>query len=235
MVRLHALKSVHKEGTALEVDGSLLDRDGTFGGAAGPKGVSHRSPWVLNVGSEQRLARGADMETRCRAGDLEVDNRSLVVQALDSVEGAVLGQLDGTVVSVEARLVFAKVLVVEGGRAPEVRLGLVGVEDLAVELAGRANTTVRAMLVGTMMVLRRMVTIRNVAVDNLGKGYIAIIAKEIEALGFNRCRIHGLPLQVITLELSKGRSDGLMSNRSDGTGAVDGLLSASDICQPGGG
>jgi hypothetical protein len=65
------------------------------------------------------------LETRCRAGDLEVDDGVGVVHALDGVVGPILGQLDRAVIGVETRLVLVEVVVVEGCRGPEVGLGRV--------------------------------------------------------------------------------------------------------------
>jgi hypothetical protein len=63
----------------------------------------------------------------------------LVVHRLDCVGGSILGELDGAVVGIEARLVLAKVVVVQLCRGPEVRLRAIEAEDLAVELAGGAD------------------------------------------------------------------------------------------------
>lgn len=230
MVRLHALKSVHKERPALEVDGALLDRDGTFGHAARPEGMSQGTPRVLHIRSEQGLACGADVETRGGTGNLEVDNGSLVVQALDGVKGAVLGQLDGAIVGVETRPILAELLVVERCRAPEVGLSFVRVKDLAVELAGCANAAVYIIL-ATLRQVSGCIDVRHIAVDDLGKGDISVVAENVEALGLDRSRVHGQPLQVIALELSKGHRDSLVGNRLDGTGTVYGLLCTGDISQ----
>lgn len=139
VVGLHALEGVGEQRAALEVDGALLDRDGALGDAAGPEGVSHGAPGLGEVGAEERLAGLADLEARRGAGDLEVDDGTVVVHALDGVVGAVVGQLDGAVIGVEVVLVVAQLDVVEGRRAPEVGLVLVLAEDLAVELAGGSD------------------------------------------------------------------------------------------------
>lgn len=125
MVRLHALQSVSEESLALEIHRAVLCGDGTLRNTARPEGVSHRSPWVLEVGAVQSCSCGSGLETRCRAGDLEVDDGVGVVHALDGVVGAILGQLDRAVIGVETRLVLVEVVVVEGCRGPEVGLGRV--------------------------------------------------------------------------------------------------------------
>lgn len=125
MVRLHALKGVSEESLALEIHGTFLCGDGALSNTARPEDVSHRSPWVLKVGTVEGCSCGSGLETRCRAGDLEVDDGVGVVHALDGVVGAILGELDRAVVGVETRLVLVEVVVVEGCRGPEVGLGRV--------------------------------------------------------------------------------------------------------------
>jgi hypothetical protein len=73
--------------------------------------------------------------------------------------------------------------------------------------------------------------IRNVAIEYLGKGDVTVVAKYVKALRLDRGRVHGLPLQVISRELGIGSLFSLCSDRLDGRGAVDGLLSAGDIGQ----
>lgn len=76
------------------------------------------------------------------AGDLEVDNGPLVVVALDSIVGAILGELKGTVVGVETGVILAEADVVQRGGTPQVWFRRVAGEDLDVELGGDSNTTV---------------------------------------------------------------------------------------------
>jgi hypothetical protein len=73
--------------------------------------------------------------------------------------------------------------------------------------------------------------IRNVAIDDLGKSDVTVVATNVEALCLNRGRVHGLPLQAIARDLGVRSLFGLGGNRLDGRGAVDGLLSAGDIGQ----
>lgn len=148
VVRLHALKGVDIKATALEIKRTLLGGDGALGHASRPKDVSHGAPWVLEVSAIQSLSGGAGLEAGRGAGELEVDDGPLVIHALDGIKGAILGQLDGEVVGVEARHVLAKVMVAEGCRAPEDGLGAVGVKDFAVELAGCADAAFVSMLAG---------------------------------------------------------------------------------------
>lgn len=142
VVGLHALQSVDEEGLALEVDGALLGGDGALGDASRPERMPHRAPRVLQVGTEEGLARGADLEAGGCSGHLEVDDGSLVVHALDGVKGAIFRKLDGAVVGIKGRLVLAEVDVVEWRGAPEVLLGLVRGEDLAVELTSGSDAAV---------------------------------------------------------------------------------------------
>jgi hypothetical protein len=74
--------------------------------------------------------------------------------------------------------------------------------------------------------------IRNVAVDDLEESAMAVVAKKIEGLGFDRGRVHGLPEQVRALQLGMGRLLGFFGDRLDGRGAIDGFLGAGDVRQP---
>lgn len=141
-MRLHALDSVDVEGLASKVNLALLGGDGASSGAPGPEGVAHGAPGVCQVGSEECLARLARLEARALAGDLEVDNGPLVIMALDGIVGAILGELEGTVVGVEIGVILAEVDVVQRGGAPQVWFRRVAGEDLDVELGGDSDTTV---------------------------------------------------------------------------------------------
>ena len=109
VVRLHALQSVDERGPALEVDGPVGGHDGAHGVAARPEGVAHRAPWSRGVGAKVRVAVVADLEARGVTGYGDVEDGPLVGQRLDTVGRAVLGQLDGAVISVEVELVLADV------------------------------------------------------------------------------------------------------------------------------
>lgn len=74
--------------------------------------------------------------------------------------------------------------------------------------------------------------IRNVAVDDLAHGNVAIIGKEVEALRLDIGRVHLLPLEVLTGELGVGRLGRLLGDGLDGRGPIDGLLGAGDVGQP---
>lgn len=140
MVGLHALQSIGVESPALEVNRTLLGGNSALAHTSGPNGVPHCAPRVCWVGSEDSVACLSGVEARGCPCDLEVDNGSLIVQALDGVESAILGQLESAVVGIEAGLVLAKIMVVQGRRAPEMGGGWIGIEDLAVELAGSSDT-----------------------------------------------------------------------------------------------
>lgn len=73
--------------------------------------------------------------------------------------------------------------------------------------------------------------IRHVTIDELSKGNVAVVAKDVKGVCLNRRRVHSLPLQVISRGLGVGSLLSLCSDRLDGRGAVDGLLSAGDIGQ----
>lgn len=142
VVRLHALQSVDEHGASLAVDGTIRSGNRALGDTPGPENVAHGTPRVGKVGAKQCCAGCANLEARRCPLDGHVDNRPFIVQRLDSVRVSIFRKLDGAVGGVEAGLVLAELVVVEGRRAPEVGLGSIQGEDLAVELASRADATV---------------------------------------------------------------------------------------------
>ncbi len=143
VVGLHALQRMGEEGLASEVDGAVLGCDRSLGSAPRPEEVAHRTPGVLEIGAEQCLAGLARLEAWRHPLDGQVDDGLLVVHRLDSVCGPILGKLDGAIIGIEVRLVFAEVVVVQGCRGPEVGCRAVEAEDLAVELAGRPDAAAK--------------------------------------------------------------------------------------------
>jgi hypothetical protein len=59
-------------------------------------------------------------------------------------------------------------------------------------------------------------TVRNVAVNDLGHGDMAIVRGEVEGLGLDIRRIHALPFQIISSELRIFGGLSLFGDRSDG-------------------
>ena len=74
-------------------------------------------------------------------------------------------------------------------------------------------------------------SLRNVGVDDLGKGELATVRHQVEALRLDAGRLHGRPFQVISGGFGIRSGLGLLSNRPDGLGAVDRLFGAGDISQ----
>lgn len=74
--------------------------------------------------------------------------------------------------------------------------------------------------------------LRNVRVDDLGKGELAAVRHEVKALRLDASGLHGLPFQVILGGFGIGSRLGLLGDRPDSLGAVDRLLGAGDIGQP---
>lgn len=74
--------------------------------------------------------------------------------------------------------------------------------------------------------------IRNVAIDDLQEGAVAVVAENVKRLRLDRRRVHGLPQQVRPLQLRVGRLLGFLGHRLDGRRAIDGLLGAGDVRQP---
>lgn len=74
---------------------------------------------------------------------------------------------------------------------------------------------------------------RHVTIDDLGKCELALIRHEVEALRLDARRVQRDPFEVVPGELGKGHFFGLVGDRSNGRGPVDGLLGAGDVGQPG--
>lgn len=72
---------------------------------------------------------------------------------------------------------------------------------------------------------------RNVAVDDLNHGQLAIVGHHIEGLRLDIRVLVGTPAQVVPGEHSVGDLFGLLGNRADGVGTVFGLLGASNSGQ----
>lgn len=142
VMRLHTLKGMNEEGLALEIDRAILGGNGSLGHTPGPEGVAHRAPWVLQVGSEKRLTRLANLETRRSPLDRQIDDGPIIIHRLDRVCRSILRELDSAVGGVKGCLVLAELVVMKLSRAPEVLLGLVEAKDLDVELTGRSNAAV---------------------------------------------------------------------------------------------
>ena len=62
---------------------------------------------------------------------------------------------------------------------------------------------------------------------------MALLGHEVEAEGLDRRRVHGVPLHVIASELGVWSCRGLLGDRADGGWAIDRLLGAGDVRQPG--
>lgn len=75
--------------------------------------------------------------------------------------------------------------------------------------------------------------VRNVAVNDLGHAEAAAVGDKVKGLGLDIGRVHDLPLEVVAGQLSVGLLGRLLGDGADGRGAVDGLLGAGHIGQPG--
>ncbi len=114
------------------------------------------------------------------------------------------------------------------------RLGGVFGEDLGIELARCADATACATSAAAVGGMRTDRNLRNVAVDDLCEGNVAGVREEIEAFRLDASGLQRLPLEVIAGSLSVWLRLGLLGDRLDRGGAIDGLLGAGDVGQPGG-
>ena len=71
--------------------------------------------------------------------------------------------------------------------------------------------------------------LRNVAVDDLGHANLALFGEEVKGLRLDVGPLHLFPFKVVAGGLGVGSLLGLLSYRSDGRWAIDGLLRAGDI------
>lgn len=106
---LHALKGVYKHGLALEINGALLGHNRPLTLVSWPESVSHGTPWSSWVGTVGGLSILADDKAWSLFSDSKLDDGLLVGHRLDGVRVAILGELNGAVVSVEIGLVLAEI------------------------------------------------------------------------------------------------------------------------------
>lgn len=118
VVWLHALQSHDEHGLTLKFNRSLLGSDGSLGSTSWPESMAHDAPRVGEVGTEKSLASLAGLETGGQPLDSQVDDCLVVVHRLDGIGCSIFRKLDGAVIGIEGRLVFAEVVIVELGRAP---------------------------------------------------------------------------------------------------------------------
>lgn len=74
--------------------------------------------------------------------------------------------------------------------------------------------------------------VRHIAINDLDKCFVPIVCKKVKGESLDTCCIHDMPLLILPLELGVGCGLGLLSNRPDSRGPIDGLLGAGDISQP---
>jgi hypothetical protein len=72
---------------------------------------------------------------------------------------------------------------------------------------------------------------RNVAVDDLHHDQIATVGHDIKGLSLNIGILISAPPQVVLGQLGIGGLLGLLGDRLNGLGAIDGLLSARNTCE----
>lgn len=73
---------------------------------------------------------------------------------------------------------------------------------------------------------------RDVAVDDLTQPKVAVVRREVKGLRLDASRIHGHPFYIVLCNFRVRDGVCLPGDGLDGVGAIDGLLSAGDICQP---
>lgn len=85
VVWLHALQSVDKHGSALEVYLPILRDDAPLNVASWPEGMPHGAPWVVEVGAEIALTVLAGLEAWSFPCHLQMHNTGFVGRRLDRV------------------------------------------------------------------------------------------------------------------------------------------------------
>lgn len=97
VVGLHALERVDEEAEAGHVEDAGLRGKGAGDAAAGPEGVAHGAPGLVDVCAKGGGAVCADDEAGGEAGEGDVDYVLLGRCRLDVIRGAVGGEGDGAV------------------------------------------------------------------------------------------------------------------------------------------
>lgn len=137
-MRLHPLQSMNKDSSAFAVDFSVFGNNGTLKLTSRPEFVDHRSPRSLGVCSEVGRAILSSHKARGVPCELEIDQAVLVACRLDGIEGAILRELEGYAICEERVLLLVEAVVFKRVGGPKVGFLVVGVEHLAVELAGNS-------------------------------------------------------------------------------------------------
>lgn len=82
---------------------------------------------------------------------------------------------------------------------------------------------------------KRTLHARNVTIDDLHETNVTIVRRQIKGLSLDTGRVHGLPFQVIAGDLRVRDVLCFFSDGPDSRRAIDGLLCAGDVGQPGDG
>lgn len=198
--------------------------------------MPHSTPGLGEIRAKLRVAVLTGHEGWGGASDLEVDYAALVGNRLDCVGLAIFRQLDGAVLGVEVDLVVAEVGVVQSSRAPQVGLGGVGIRDLRVELACDANTASQKTVSlsqdwGASVQPGTGCVLRHITINDLRESDMTGFRRQVETLRLHAGVAKDMPRMVLSGQFGPGSSFGILGDRSDGGGAIDGLLGADDIRQ----
>ena len=142
MMRFHALQSMNKQRSSLEIQLSYLCNYRALYSASRPESMPHRTPWVIRVCAIVSFAIFPNLESWSGPADGQVDNTCLVRSRFDCIFVSFFVECDGAAIGVERRLGIIEAWVIEGIRTPQVRSLFVRVVNFRVELACSPDPTV---------------------------------------------------------------------------------------------
>lgn len=161
--------------------------------------MAHGAPGVLGIRAKGRGAVLANHQARCCPSKSEVDQAVFIDGGLDRICRAVLVQSQGQVVRADRVHFLIEEVVVQGIRMPNVRGVGIGREDLGIERDGRVHSSVQKRQRQFPTMLHSSASnpgsllLRNVVVDDLQKGQIAIVTHSVKGLRLDRGVLRSLP------------------------------------------
>lgn len=220
---------MYKNCSSIYIVHLLLGPHGARDRATRPKLMPHGTPWILGVCAEEARAIFTGHESGSSFFDGQVTDVVLVGCRLDRICGAIFTQRYRHIVGKEARTGLVETMIAEGIRAPLMLSRTIMIIDLGVELTGRAHTPTYVSTDYNQKVVGYFS--HDIAVDDLGHTCYTFVGREIKRLCFHTSAFHGMPFQMLRLDFGIRGCFGLLGDGLNGTWAIIGLLSASNICQ----
>lgn len=171
--------------------------------------VVHATPGFLRICAVVTRSGLSALEAGSRSGELHIDQTAVVDSSLDCVSRGVLTQLNRDAICVEGVVSLIETVVGQSITRPEEGLLVVGVEELGVELHRRTEAG-------------------DVVINDLQESNVTRVRVEVEGLCLNVGIVQGLPFEVLLGQLGESRLAGVLSNRLDCLGTVDGLFCTGD-------